>query len=634
MNAKDDRTFVAYLKQKENLQLLVNATPYLDFEESDKSARYYCWKNNITERPRCPHCGNYAKFYSMKLGFCTTCCSKDCLSIENARTHTKYEKEIIETIEQLWKKCNESAKTIMISFRKEENYALLLKETETLPNSITKSERFYCWLNKLTEIPKCPYCGKDRRFEGFFEGYFATCGNKECKSEGIRNGNRSEKRDYSKQVTKMWQTYKEKTGYEHNMQNPEFKKKYFEDYQSKHNGEKCGVCSQKAIENRKRTFDEKYDGNVYNALKEGLINKYGSFPNHFKDIQDELVQKKKEEAQNELVSRLNIMGYEFIKFVSKNIILIKCKRCNREFEMSRMFIHEHYRNNDYKFCNYCDYKNMTFRSNFEENILETIKEFYNGNIETNIKHRFNGVECDIVIPELKLGIEANGIYWHTEQYKEKNSHINKKKILYDNGFFLIQIWEDEWKNPIKHEIIVSRLKEIFSLNYKILPTECIYSDNVQYVKEFLENNHLQGYISSTYKCGLYHNDELVMLMTVEKTSTDVLELSRICTKNGYSIIGGFAKLISHFRELHAGEKMISYADCDWYNFDENEYTAAGFRFVKLTSPNYSWCKREVRNTKPILIESHNKNKSEVQIMHELGYYRLYDSGSLLYEIIL
>jgi hypothetical protein len=35
------------------------------------------------------------------------------------------------------------------------------------------------------------------------------------------------------------------------------------------------------------------------------------------------------------------------------------------------------------------------------------------------------LEIDIYLPELKLGFEFNGLYWHSNKFKEKNYHLNK-----------------------------------------------------------------------------------------------------------------------------------------------------------------------------------------------------------------
>ena len=54
----------------------------------------------------------------------------------------------------------------------------------------------------------------------------------------------------------------------------------------------------------------------------------------------------------------------------------------------------------------------------------------------------NGKELDIYIPTLSLGIEFNGIYWHSTAYKDKNFHVDKLDYCKKNNIKLIYVWED------------------------------------------------------------------------------------------------------------------------------------------------------------------------------------------------
>lgn len=79
-------------------------------------------------------------------------------------------------------------------------------------------------------------------------------------------------------------------------------------------------------------------------------------------------------------------------------------------------------------------------------------------------------EIDIYIPELNLGIEYNGTYWHSSKQKEKNYHQRKYDICKQNGVSLIHIFEfeglDKWKkklsfyftNPDDFEVLFSNEK--------------------------------------------------------------------------------------------------------------------------------------------------------------------------------
>ena len=48
--------------------------------------------------------------------------------------------------------------------------------------------------------------------------------------------------------------------------------------------------------------------------------------------------------------------------------------------------------------------------------------------ETNNKNILNGLELDIYIPSHNLAIEYNGLYWHSEEFIDKNYHINKTEL--------------------------------------------------------------------------------------------------------------------------------------------------------------------------------------------------------------
>lgn len=548
---------------------------------------------------------------------------------------------MIETFKELQEKYN-SIKSLLISLRNKDNLNLLIQETSYLPENISVSERLYCYNNKIKEIPKCPICGKPRIFHKYNTGYFATCGDKNCKSILISKSNSESKRDWTKIQEKMKATYAANhNGYTHNMQDPEFKESFFKKYAEEHNGEKCGVCSNKAKEHRELVFEER--GGLRNMLESGIISRYGSLSECAKLTNIKRAKIKSENDLKIIKERLKIMGYEYVEENDKYIITIKCKRCGNYFSMSRQAINTHFRNNNYNFCSICDFKDMTFRSHFEKEIGEEIRKFYNGEIKFNNQSIF-GCECDIIIPEKKLAIEANGCYWHTEQYKSPFAHIDKKKRVESKGYSLIQIWEDDWKNELKRNIILSRLRSKFKVATKIYARHCIIKEvSGKDAKDFLNNNHIQGYIPSIYKYGLYYNNELVEIITLGKSrklisgNKNCLELYRLCTKCGYNVIGGFSKLLYYFRNNISSEKIISYADCDWCNSTNNGYEAVGFKKIKYTSPGYTYNINGIREnrlkyTKQKLVDLGNDiNLTEVEIMHNYGYYRIFDSGNILFE---
>lgn len=97
-------------------------------------------------------------------------------------------------------------------------------------------------------------------------------------------------------------------------------------------------------------------------------------------------------------------------------------------------------------------KNPNCLNKQERDLYFYIKGIYNNkNIIKNNWSILETKEIDIYIPELKIGFEFNGIYWHSKEQKDKYYHLNKLKLANSKGIKLYFIWEDEWKNN-KEEI--------------------------------------------------------------------------------------------------------------------------------------------------------------------------------------
>jgi hypothetical protein len=93
------------------------------------------------------------------------------------------------------------------------------------------------------------------------------------------------------------------------------------------------------------------------------------------------------------------------------------------------------------------------KSSYETELIEWIRSM---DIECFQSHRtIPPLTTDIHIPSKNLSIEINGLYWHSELFKDKNYHLNKTLKCKEIGIDLIHIWEDDWKN--KKEIIKSIL---------------------------------------------------------------------------------------------------------------------------------------------------------------------------------
>ena len=273
----------------------------------------------------------------------------------------------------------------------------------------------------------------------------------------------------------------------------------------------------------------------------------------------------------------------------------------------------------------------TGTSKLEEDFVNYIKSFYSGEIVTSVRDKIPPMELDIFIPELNLGIEINGGYWHSEKFKDKDYHLRKYNLCVEKGIRLISIWEwelikdgEKIENFIRN-IIVSKTKlQARKLELKVV--------SVSEQREFLDSNHLQGYVPCTVALGLYQDDELIQLMTlrVKNKSNKTWEIGRLATKIGYYVIGGAERLFKHLVQQVDYSEIISYNNMD--KFTGVVYEKLGLQFDNISIP-YGWISGDRRylsryqtQKNKLVKQKYDKNKSENVIMRELGYSKIYLTG--------
>ena len=213
----------------------------------------------------------------------------------------------------------------------------------------------------------------------------------------------------------------------------------------------------------------------------------------------------------------------------------------------------------------------------------------------------------------------------------------------ENGIRLIHVFEDEWlyKKDIVKSMILNMLHKTPS---KIYARKCEISEVTnKEVKEFLDNNHIQGKCNSSVNIGLYYNGELVSLMTFGKPRINLgshsqegsWELVRFCNKLNTSVVGGASRLFKHFITKYQPNNIISYSDNRWAT--GNMYDKLGFVFDHASAPNYYYViglERENRfkyRKDRLIAEGYDPNKTEHEIMLEREIYRIYDCGCKVWK---
>lgn len=327
-------------------------------------------------------------------------------------------------------------------------------------------------------------------------------------------------------------------------------------------------------------------------------------------------------------------------------IEVRCLKCGYEWDSTWNYL---YRKQG---CPNCAAHN--YSSKPEQEIIDFILQ-YNPNLKiirndrsiiTNPKTN-SPLEIDIYIPELKLAIEYNGMYWHSEQVlKSKNIaakyyHSMKTELLQNQGIQLLHIFENEWNNETTKEIwksmILNKIGQAIPVFARNLKIEEVSQD---VVKKFLNKNHLQQYgTPSRINIALTYQDSILALMTFSKPRYNKeyeYELIRFCTLLNHRVIGGASKILKYFEKTYKPKSIISYANRRWS--DGNLYRAIGFKETGVSNPNYFYCiegelRSRVQYQKHKLLEKlekFNPDLSEYDNMLDNGIDRIWDSGNYVF----
>jgi very-short-patch-repair endonuclease len=457
-------------------------------------------------------------------------------------------------------------------------------------------------------------------------------------------------------------------GVDHPMHSEEIKKKLIKTNIERY-GVKYAIMNEQVNIKKEETNIKKYNyktpllnNNIKIKIKKTLNNIYGvDHPMHSEEIKKKLIKTniKRYGVDNpfknlDIINKIQdqVHKTKFIKNIklykdkynihivdyNDEIYTIKCDICNVEYN-----IHHNLLQNRIKtktcLCTICNPINCSY-SGKEKQLINFIESNYIFQIMINNRKIISPYELDIYLPDLNLAFEFNGIYWHNELNKEDDYHNNKTNMCLNKGIQLIHIWEDDWiyKQEIVKSMILNKLGKTAN---KIFARKCKIKEitNNRFIKEFLDDNHLQGFVGSKIKIGLFYDDDLVSLMTFgnlrknmnSKSNSDDYEMLRFCNKLNTNVIGGASKLFNYFINNYKYNSIISYADRSYSN--GNLYKQLGFKLQNITVPNYYYVIDDIRKyrfgfRKNILIkQGYDSNKTEHEIMLERKIYRIYNSGN-------
>ena len=161
-----------------------------------------------------------------------------------------------------------------------------------------------------------------------------------------------------------------------------------------------------------------------------------------------------------------------------------------------------------------------YNSKYEAEIHSWLSSIYSGEILVNkygIIKDDTKKQLDFYIPNKQLAIEFNGDFVHSANYgKNADYHLNKTNLCSEQSIRLIHIFEHEWLT--KQDILKSIISSALGIyKTRVYARKCeVREVSSSEARIFLETNHLQGFIPSSYRVGLYYNNELVQLLCFGK----------------------------------------------------------------------------------------------------------------------
>lgn len=271
----------------------------------------------------------------------------------------------------------------------------------------------------------------------------------------------------------------------------------------------------------------------------------------------------------------------------------------------------------------------------ERDLLAYIREKTN-NIIVSDRKLISPLELDIVLPDLKIAIEYNGLYWHSSAQKDNMYHKHKMDSCNKAGYRLINIWQDDWLH--RQLLVKSFIANLFGESFRIYARKTIFKEIPKSIcRNFLINNHIQGSSGISRAFGLYYNGELVTATAFIKRGSGSYELTRHACKLETTVIGALGKVIKNSYKLLAPATIYSFCDLSMYT--GKSYIAAGFKQITVIPPDYKYVIGTERKHK-FNFRRHNlanflgtrfkSEFSEIVNMETNGYHRIFDCGKVKY----
>jgi len=259
-------------------------------------------------------------------------------------------------------------------------------------------------------------------------------------------------------------------------------------------------------------------------------------------------------------------------------------------------------------------------TSIEQTIEQTLKlAKYDRKFHSDMRYRPDFKLTD------KIALNVDGLYWHSEHQKENRYHFDMRKAYEDLGLRIFQFRGDEIRD--RFPIVQSMVNNAFGKSERIYARKCVIEKiNHKAGKEFLNNNHLMGSISARH-VGLYYEGAVVLIVSYKQIK-ETMKIERMCPKAGFSVIGGYSRLLKWLERNFDFSEIHSWVDLRYG--DGHSLKTLGFAHMRDTQ-GWKWTDGLTTfNRLRCRANMDQRFLTEREHAEELCWYKIYDAGQRLY----
>ena len=191
----------------------------------------------------------------------------------------------------------------------------------------------------------------------------------------------------------------------------------------------------------------------------------------------------------------------------------------------------------------------------------------------------HGKEIDIWMPTIKVGIEYDGLAFHSSDSKDPSYHLYKTLECEKQGIRLIHIFSDEWET--KKPLVVDLVRKVLGKYQTINAEDCsVYPIGKKEGKYFIDNSDLLGdCLDSTNYLALKYINDIVGVMSYHEEGDTVI-IDRYTERRTIKVKGGLKKCLESFENKNFETRI------DRRLYIGEDFLECGFIKTQATPPNY------------------------------------------------